>query len=67
MYTEYMFFTNMIGNAMGFVRIMRNGGLHYSSDAISFVPDVEEVVNFEELAKADDISEEVGNICCLKL
>jgi len=50
-----------MGNAMGFVRIMRNGGLHYSSDAISFVPDVEEVVNFEELAKADDISEEINS------
>ena len=49
---------------MGFVRIMRNGGLHYSSDAISFVPDVEEIVNFEELAKADDISEEVCNLLC---
>jgi len=50
-----------MGNAMGFVRIMRNGGLHYSSDAISFVPDVEEIVNFEELAKADDISEEINS------
>ena len=44
---------------MGYIRMVRTGGLHFCSDGISFVPDLEEIVNFEELAKADLISDEV--------
>jgi len=39
-----------IGNAMGFVRMVRSGGLHYCSNAIKFVPDLQNIPNFAEHA-----------------
>uniref|UniRef100_H3CSF2 WASH complex subunit 4 n=1 Tax=Tetraodon nigroviridis TaxID=99883 RepID=H3CSF2_TETNG len=47
-----------IGNAMGYVRMIRSGGLHCCSSAIRFVPDLEDIVNFEELVKEEGLSEE---------
>src|SRR3546814_2518802 len=41
------------GNAMGYVRMVRSGGLHYTSNAIKFVPDIRDVLQFEELAKKE--------------
>uniref|UniRef100_A0A8C4QNR8 WASH complex subunit 4 n=1 Tax=Eptatretus burgeri TaxID=7764 RepID=A0A8C4QNR8_EPTBU len=49
---------SQIGNAMGYVRMIRSGGLHCCSNAIRFVPDLEDIVNFEELAREDKLSEE---------
>ncbi|XP_032078057.1 WASH complex subunit 4 [Thamnophis elegans] len=49
---------SQIGNAMGYVRMIRSGGLHCCSSAIRFVPDLEDIVNFEELVKEEDLSEE---------
>jgi len=36
-----------IGNALGYVRLIRSGGLHASSNAVSFLPDIEKTVPFE--------------------
>jgi len=41
-----------IGNAMGYVRLIRSGGLLYTSNAIQFVPDLTEIEKFEELTKS---------------
>uniref|UniRef100_H2ZAQ0 WASH complex subunit 4 n=1 Tax=Ciona savignyi TaxID=51511 RepID=H2ZAQ0_CIOSA len=49
-----------ICNAMGYIRMVRSGGLHCCNNAISFVPDLEDIVNFEEIAKEEDISSEVN-------
>ncbi|CAK8684321.1 unnamed protein product [Clavelina lepadiformis] len=49
-----------IGNAMGYIRMVRSGGLHCCSDAIRYVPDLEEIANFEELTKDEDLSSEVN-------
>lgn len=49
---------SQIGNAMGYVRMIRSGGLHCCSSAIRFVPDLEDIVNFEELVKEEGLSEE---------
>lgn len=38
-----------IGNALGYVRLIRSGGLHASSNAVSFLPDIERTVPFESL------------------
>jgi WASH complex subunit 7 len=38
-----------IGNAMGYVRMIRSGGLLHTSNAIKFVPDIEGVVKFTPL------------------
>jgi len=44
-----------IGNAMGYVRMIRSGGLLYTSNAIQFVPDLNEIEKFEELAKKSNL------------
>uniref|UniRef100_A0A8C9MI81 WASH complex subunit 4 n=1 Tax=Serinus canaria TaxID=9135 RepID=A0A8C9MI81_SERCA len=49
---------SQIGNALGYVRMIRSGGLHCCSSAIRFVPDLEDIVNFEELVKEEGLSEE---------
>ncbi|KAJ0069384.1 hypothetical protein NL108_004201, partial [Boleophthalmus pectinirostris] len=48
----------IISNAMGYVRMIRSGGLHCCSSAIRFVPDLEDIVNFEELVKEEGLSTE---------
>ncbi|KAJ4462623.1 putative WASH complex subunit 4 [Paratrimastix pyriformis] len=37
-----------IGNALGFVRMVRSGGIRYCSEAIKFVPDLENIIGFAE-------------------
>uniref|UniRef100_A0A8C5MTC3 WASH complex subunit 4 n=1 Tax=Leptobrachium leishanense TaxID=445787 RepID=A0A8C5MTC3_9ANUR len=49
---------SQIGNAMGYVRMIRSGGLHCCSNAIRFVPDLEDIVNFEELVKEEGLSDD---------
>ena len=46
------------GNAMGYIRMIRSGGLHCCSNAIRFIPDLEDIVNFEELCKEEGLSAE---------
>ncbi|XP_077067097.1 WASH complex subunit 4 [Siphateles boraxobius] len=55
---QYRQLISQIGNAMGYVRMIRSGGLHCCSSAIRFVPDLEDIVNFEELVKEESLSEE---------
>lgn len=38
-----------IGNALGYVRLIRSGGLHASSNAISFLPNINSSVSFETM------------------
>jgi len=47
-----------IGNALGFVRMVRSGGLQYLSGAIKFVPDLTNIMNFEEECKEDKMSQD---------
>lgn len=47
-----------IGNAMGFVRMIRSGGLLYTSNTVKFVPDLQGIEKFEELSKRDNLSPE---------
>ncbi|XP_069101114.1 WASH complex subunit 4-like isoform X2 [Argopecten irradians] len=49
---------SQIGNAMGYIRMIRSGGLHCCSNAIRFIPDLEDIVNFEELCKEEGLSQE---------
>merc|ERR1712048_272083 len=34
-----------IGNALGYVRMVRSGGLYYTSQAIQYVPDIDDIGN----------------------
>jgi len=47
-----------IGNAMGYIRMIRSGGFSYIASAIKFVPDLSDIVQFEELVKASKLSSE---------
>lgn len=38
-----------IGNAMGYVRMIRSGAMNYTANAIRFVPDLRRLPRFEEL------------------
>ena len=40
-----------IGNALGYVRMVRSGVLNYVSNAIKFVPDLEDIITFETNAQ----------------
>lgn len=46
------------GNAMGYIRMIRSGGLHCCSNAIRFIPDIEDIMSFEELCKEESLSTE---------
>lgn len=46
------------GNAMGYIRMIRSGGLHCCSNAIRFIPDLEDIVTFEELCREEGLSKE---------
>jgi len=46
-----------IGNAMGYVRIIRSGGLLYTSDAIQFVPDLNNIEKFKEHVEKEKLTQ----------
>lgn len=41
-----------VGNALGYVRMVRTAGMHATAEAIKFVPDVTAMPKFEEAARA---------------
>eukprot|EP01119_Soliformovum_irregulare_P013331 TRINITY_DN3530_c0_g1_i1.p1 TRINITY_DN3530_c0_g1~~TRINITY_DN3530_c0_g1_i1.p1 ORF type:complete len:1148 (+),score=441.88 TRINITY_DN3530_c0_g1_i1:162-3605(+) len=47
-----------IGNAMGYIRMIRSGGFQYVSNAIKFVPDLRDINSFEEMATSAKLSAE---------
>jgi WASH complex subunit 7 len=55
---QFRILISHIGNAMGYVRMIRSGGLHCCSDAIRFVPDLEDIIPFEEWVSVEGLSEE---------
>ena len=53
-----MFIVFCPGNAMGYIRMIRSGGLHCCSNAIRFIPDLEDIVTFADLCKQENMSME---------
>ncbi|CAF5005843.1 unnamed protein product, partial [Rotaria sp. Silwood1] len=47
-----------IGNAMGYVRMIRSGGLNTCSSSIRFVPDFENIISFEEYTRKANLPAE---------
>uniref|UniRef100_A0A7S2MKL7 Uncharacterized protein n=1 Tax=Octactis speculum TaxID=3111310 RepID=A0A7S2MKL7_9STRA len=41
-----------IGNALGYVRMVRSAGMHFCSEAVRFLPDLEDIITFQEHAGA---------------
>lgn len=47
-----------IGNAMGYIRMIRSGGLHCCSNAIRFVPNLSIIEPFEKLVQEEGLAAE---------
>lgn len=47
-----------VGNALGYVRMIRSGGLNHYSRAMKFIPDFNNEVGFTELVKQANLPEE---------
>lgn len=43
---------------MGYIRMIRSGGLRCCSNAIRFVPDLDDIVNFEQYTVDAKLSEQ---------
>ncbi|CAL1541419.1 unnamed protein product [Lymnaea stagnalis] len=55
---QFRTLVTQIGNAMGYIRMIRSGGLHCCSNAIRFIPDLEDIVVFEDTCKEEGLSPE---------
>ena len=57
---QFRILVSHIGNAMGYVRMIRSGGLRSVSESVAFVPpaDLEGAPKFGDLCAAEGLSEE---------
>lgn len=46
-----------VGNALGYVRMLRSGGLNACSNAIKFIPNLEEILHFQRLVSSAELSD----------
>ncbi|XP_059151833.1 WASH complex subunit 4-like isoform X4 [Physella acuta] len=53
---QFRILVTQIGNAMGYIRMIRSGGLHCCSNAIRFIPDLEDIVSFEDACREENLS-----------
>lgn len=51
-----------MGNALGYVRLIRSGSLRYFADAVSFVPDLKRVVDLNALCPTGGCAEAARNL-----
>ena len=56
---QFRLLVTHIGNAMGFVRMVRSGGIQQTEQAIRFVPDIEDIPVFAPLAGSEELAQEV--------
>eukprot|EP00002_Diphylleia_rotans_P010813 TRINITY_DN2138_c0_g1_i1.p1 TRINITY_DN2138_c0_g1~~TRINITY_DN2138_c0_g1_i1.p1 ORF type:complete len:384 (+),score=108.21 TRINITY_DN2138_c0_g1_i1:367-1518(+) len=47
-----------IGNALGYVRLIKAGGQHYCGNAVGYIPNLKDIMSFEEAAQKDGMSPE---------
>ena len=45
-----------VGNALGYVRMVRSASMYYCSEAVKFIPDFEHVIQFEKYAGSGSVS-----------
>jgi len=55
---QFRILITQIGNAMGYIRLIRSGGRNYVANAIKFVPDLQDIVKYEELATKENLPAE---------
>jgi WASH complex subunit 7 len=55
---QFRILITQIGNAMGYIRLVRSGGRNYVANAIKYVPDLQGIVKFEELTTSANLPAE---------
>ncbi|VDM37100.1 unnamed protein product [Toxocara canis] len=55
---KFRILITQIGNVMGYVRLVRSGGIEASSQSLAFLPDLDDVPSFLPLAQNASLSEE---------
>eukprot|EP01111_Echinosteliopsis_oligospora_P016308 TRINITY_DN6722_c0_g1_i1.p1 TRINITY_DN6722_c0_g1~~TRINITY_DN6722_c0_g1_i1.p1 ORF type:complete len:602 (+),score=102.79 TRINITY_DN6722_c0_g1_i1:173-1807(+) len=55
---QFRILITQIGNAMGYIRLVRSGGRNYVANAIKFVPDLQDIHKFEELVTKENLPAE---------
>lgn len=55
---KFRILITQIGNIMGYVRLVRSGGIEASSQSLAFLPDLDDVPSFVPLAKDAHLSDE---------
>lgn len=55
-----------IGNALGYVRMLRSGAIHCSAKSCSSVPDLEELVNLNENAMEHLATKSISSLNSIK-
>lgn len=54
---QFRILISQIGNAMGYVRMIRSGGMHWCSDSLNFIPDLEDIFCYGEACRTEKLSE----------
>ena len=54
---QFRILISQIGNAMGYVRMIRSGGMHWCSDSLNFIPDLEEIYQYGNACRTEGLSE----------
>jgi WASH complex subunit 7 len=57
---QFRVLITQIGNAMGYIRMIRSGGLYYIANAIRFVPDLNSIPTYTQLLQDQGLSEETN-------
>lgn len=47
---QFRILVTEIGNALGYVRMVRSASMYYCSEAVKFLPEFEDIINFEDYA-----------------
>ena len=50
-----------IGNALGYVRMVRSAGMYFCSEAVRFLPDLDQIINFEAHAGTGSLDSTAEN------
>ncbi|VVC44144.1 Hypothetical protein CINCED_3A019506 [Cinara cedri] len=58
---QFRILVTHIGNALGYVRMIKSGGLNFCSIATSFIPNLKKIINFEELCNDSRFTKNCSN------
>lgn len=63
---QFRILVTEIGNALGYVRMVRSASMYYCSEAVKFIPDFEHVIPFEKHAGAGDGAGRDADVAAVK-